>query len=126
MIRETLSANSRYAYALVSSSYGVGFQISGVYRRAWLWCGTVRAGRSPYWVRLRRIGNAFTAYVSADGLAWRQHGATTTSAMGTQMSMWGLQSPAIATGRSRRSVFSNVSYGPRRNDADPDEFAAGD
>ncbi len=112
MIRETLNANSRFAYTLVSSGNGVDFEYRvstggaagppGVFDRV---------TRAPYWVRLRRIGNVFTAYVSADGLAWRQQGSSITISMGATVYA-GLAVTSHRDGTLATAVFSNVTYGP--------------
>jgi len=69
MIRETLDPGARNAYVAVTPSNGVTFQ----YRQA-------NAGDSasvsmagftaPYWVKLTRSGNTFTAQRSEDGVTW--------------------------------------------------------
>ena len=83
MIRETLDANSHYAYTLLSAGNGVSFQ-----HRLLPGASAVEpvshdgVSGAPYWMRLRRTGNVFTAYVSANGQAWRQHGNSVSVAMG--------------------------------------------
>jgi hypothetical protein len=110
MIRETLSANSSYAYTLVSAAYGVDFQ----YRQST--GGSAAAGtsdqvtRAPYWVRLRRAGNVFSAYVSADGQTWRQHGSSMTISMGTNVYA-GLAVTSHFDGALATAAFSNVNVG---------------
>jgi hypothetical protein len=112
MIRETLSSRSRFAYTLVSSGNGVDFE-----HRVSTGSSVGPAGkydrvtRAPYWVRVRRIGNVFTAYVSADGLAWRQQGSSVTIAMGATVYA-GLAVTSHRDGTLARAVFSNVSFGP--------------
>ncbi len=111
MIRETLSSQSRYAYMLVSSSQGVDFQRRLSTGGSAGSSGTIdRVPRAPYWVRLRRIGNVFTAYVSADGLAWRQQGSVTIT-MGASVYA-GLAVTSHRDGTLATAVFSNVTYGP--------------
>jgi hypothetical protein len=69
MIRQSLDADSRMAYMIVSYSSGVSFgwrqQTAGT-------CGSVtQAGvAAPQWVKLTRTGDAFTAQYSADGKTW--------------------------------------------------------
>jgi len=69
MIRETLSAGSTHAFMLVSPGKGLAFQ-----RRPATGGASVStpgaAGTAPYWVRLDRSGNVFTAYQSTDGTNW--------------------------------------------------------
>ena len=75
MIRETLNANSRYAYTLVSATNGVSFQN----RRS---TGALaQQPDRPTASRARRTGyvcvepaTCSRAYVSANGQTWRQQG----------------------------------------------------
>ncbi len=70
MIRETLSSNSKHAMVVVTPGKGVSFQrrtstgASSTY--------TASTGAVPYWVRLVRSGNNFTAYRSSTGTTWTQ------------------------------------------------------
>lgn len=112
MIRENLTAGSRFAYTFVSSLNGVDFQRR---QSAGGSAGTSgpndRVTRAPHWVRVRRIGNVFTAYVSPDGLAWRQHGSSVTMTMGSTVYA-GLAVTSHYDGKLATAVFSSVSYGP--------------
>jgi hypothetical protein len=112
MIRETLSPSSRFAYALVTAGNGVDFEhrvstgaAVGPTGRA---DGVTRA---PYWVRVRRIGNVFTGYVSSDGRTWRQQGSSVTITMGTTAYV-GLAVTRSSDGALATAVVSNVNYGP--------------
>ena len=73
MMRETLDANSKHAFMLVSPGKGLAFQ-----RRASTGgesTHTAGAGaKDPYWVRLTRVGSTFTAEQSVDGLTWKTVG----------------------------------------------------
>ncbi len=79
MIRESLDANARNAFVLVSpNTGGVFFQ----YRATTGGSTVEKAGAvvsAPYWVKLARAGNTFTAYRSANGTTWVQIGSTTLS-----------------------------------------------
>jgi len=109
MIRQTLSANSTFAHTLVSAGYGVDFESrqstggqvgpAGVYDRV---------SRAPYWVRLRRVGNVFTGFVSADGQTWRQEGNSVTIAMGASVYA-GLAVTSHLDGTLATATFSNVN-----------------
>ena len=112
MIRDTLSARSRFAYTLVSAGNGVDFEYrdstGGSARRS----GTYdQVSRAPYWVRVQRIGNVFTSYVSADGNDWRQQGSPVTITMASNAYV-GLAVTSHRDGTRATAVFSNVSYGP--------------
>jgi len=78
MIRESLSAGSRHAFALASAGRGYAFQ-----RRVTTNGVSEHTGGPlsppPGWVRLTRVGNVFTAYVSADGQTWQTIGSDTIS-----------------------------------------------
>jgi hypothetical protein len=77
MIRESLDANSRHALvALTPAGGGVQFL-----RRTATGGNSVTTDHTgvsaPYWVRLDRSGNTFTAYESADGVTWNLVGSAT-------------------------------------------------
>jgi regulation of enolase protein 1 (concanavalin A-like superfamily) len=82
MIRESLNANSTTATMAVTPSNGIAFQSR-------LTTGgssshTVGAAvKAPYWVKLARVGNHFTAYQSADGATWAPVGSAVTITMAT-------------------------------------------
>lgn len=76
MIRETLTAGSRHASALLTVGNGYAFQRridpGGVSVHT---AGT--AGTAPGWVRVVRSGSQFQAYQSTDGSTWRLIGSDT-------------------------------------------------
>lgn len=81
MIRESLTAGSRHALMAITPGRGARFQyrnLSGG-TSAEIYGGNTVA---PYWVRLVRVGNVFTAYKSANGSSWIQVGSTTLSMPG--------------------------------------------
>jgi regulation of enolase protein 1 (concanavalin A-like superfamily) len=69
MIRQSLDADSKSVYAIVSYSSGVSL---GWRSLAAGTCGSVtQTGvAAPQWVKLTRTGDAFTAQYSADGKTW--------------------------------------------------------
>ncbi len=76
MMRESLAANSRHAFMLVSPSKGMAFQR----RTATGGASTSTSGgsgKAPSWVRLTRQGSTFTAARSADGVNWTTVGSDT-------------------------------------------------
>jgi fibronectin type 3 domain-containing protein/regulation of enolase protein 1 (concanavalin A-like superfamily) len=76
MIRETLNANSTHAMAIVSAGSGVAFQWRSI-TGGGSSTTTVSGLAAPYWVRVTRVGNVFTAYYSADGATWTTIGSQT-------------------------------------------------
>jgi regulation of enolase protein 1 (concanavalin A-like superfamily) len=73
MIRESLTAESRHAFAVLSAENGYGFdrreQVGGSSEHTDGGLGGV-----PGWVRLTRAGNSFEAFRSHDGLTWTSMG----------------------------------------------------
>mgnify|MGYP000520354499 CR=1 FL=1 len=69
MFRESLAENSRNALAYVTPVQGINFQT----RTATAGTSAVSFGpgaSAPYWIKLVRAGNTFTAYASANGTTW--------------------------------------------------------
>ncbi|MBI3684011.1 MAG: IPT/TIG domain-containing protein [Acidobacteria bacterium] len=80
MIRESFVAGARNAMVAVQGNSKVEFQ-----SRTTAGGSTTQTNgptvRAPYWVRVVRAGNTFTAYHSADGSSWTQLGTAVTIAM---------------------------------------------
>jgi alpha-L-fucosidase len=77
MIRSSLDAGASNALVFLSPANGIALQ-----RRATAGGSTsslvnVTGMAAPYWLRLTRVGNTFTAYRSADGATWTSVGSTT-------------------------------------------------
>jgi phosphatidylserine/phosphatidylglycerophosphate/cardiolipin synthase-like enzyme/regulation of enolase protein 1 (concanavalin A-like superfamily) len=69
MIRNSLAANSAYAFMIISVAKGSVFQ----YRASTGASAASIAGTAvapPYWVRIVRSGNTITGYQSANGSSW--------------------------------------------------------
>ena len=106
MIRETLGAGSAQAFMLVSSAKGLAFQR----RDATNSTSVNTAGpmaTAPYWVKLTRSGNTFTAYSSPDGTTWTMVG-TDTIPMATNVYV-GLGVTSHTTSASATCTFDNVN-----------------
>lgn len=78
MIRETLDSSSRYAFTDITPAHGIAFE-----RRTATGSQSVHTlgalTTEPYWVRLSRNANTFSAYASADGTTWDLVGQATIS-----------------------------------------------
>ena len=76
MIRESLTASSRHAMVVTSSSKGYAFQrrpaTGGLSEHT-----SGGTGTAPGWVRLVRSGDLFEAYRSTNGTTWTRIGADT-------------------------------------------------
>jgi regulation of enolase protein 1 (concanavalin A-like superfamily) len=109
MIRETLDANSKHAYAAFSQSqiYFTNRTTTGGSTSAQSLTGKTL----PYWVKLTRSGSTFTAAASADGVSWVQVGTPRTISM-TAAVYVGL---AVSSGQNSTlatATFDNVSVTP--------------
>ena len=70
MIRQSLAPDSAFAMVLVTSAQGVAFQQRATAGRQAVTVNVVPALRAPYWLRLKREGDTFTATASEDGTDW--------------------------------------------------------
>ncbi len=108
MMRDTLSPDSKYVIHFLSPVNGVALQqrsstggsASGVTDS-----GGVAA---PYWIRLERAGNVFTAYRSDNGADWSLLGSTSV-AMSSQYYV-GLAVSSHNDGTLNESIFDHVSF----------------
>jgi len=87
MIRETLTPGSKHAFVYFAPSTA-----SFCYRSSTGGSTSTQStsfsnpsGYYPFWVKLARSGNSFTAYVSADNVYWTQVGTTQTITMATDV-----------------------------------------
>jgi hypothetical protein len=118
MIRQSLNANSPYAFATALPSLsvyqyrtvaGVSAASSGYYPATY-----------PAWVRLVRANGNLTAWNSADGLTWRQMGNTVSVALSGAVYA-GLAVSAQNNTKLNTAVFDNLSItGPDSTSGTPD------
>jgi regulation of enolase protein 1 (concanavalin A-like superfamily) len=107
MIRASLNANSANAFIAVTSSNGVTFQTRST-AGATTGFNNTTGLVAPYWVRLVRSGNTFTASRSVNGLSWTPQGGAATIAMGTTVYV-GLAVTAHNNGALCTATFDNVT-----------------
>jgi uncharacterized repeat protein (TIGR03806 family) len=111
MIRESLTAGSRHAMAVITAGNGAAFQ-----RRLTTGGASTHAAgpfvSAPYWVRLTRAGSTFTAYASANGSTWTLIGNDTIT-MASNVFI-GLAVTAHNNSALNSSTLDNVSgnFGP--------------
>jgi regulation of enolase protein 1 (concanavalin A-like superfamily) len=109
MIRETLGAGSKHAFVAFSQAqiYFTNRTTTGGSTAA----QTLTGKTLPYWVKLTRTGNTFTAAASADGVTWVQVGTprtiSMTAAVHVGLAVSSGQNSALAT-----ATFDNVSVTP--------------
>jgi alpha-L-fucosidase len=108
MIRETLDASSKYVMNFISPANGIALQqrastggsASGVNNS-----GGIAA---PYWLRLVRSGDIFSAFASPDGINWTQTG-TTSVPMNANVYV-GLAVCSVNNGTLCQAQFDNVTF----------------
>ncbi|HLP76915.1 MAG TPA: carbohydrate-binding protein, partial [Candidatus Paceibacterota bacterium] len=107
MVRTSLNANSANAFIAVTTGNGVTFQTRST-------DGGNSANNNttglvaPYWVRLVRSGNTFTAYRSPNGVTWTQQGSATTISMASTVYV-GLAVTAHNNSALCTAMFDNVT-----------------
>ncbi|HPC95479.1 MAG TPA: discoidin domain-containing protein [Sedimentisphaerales bacterium] len=109
MIREGLEAGSKHAMVVVTPGSGISFQRRPAANAASE--NSDAAGlAAPYWVKLTRTGNVFTAQRSADGVTWVDIAvsAPVNIPMATDVYI-GLALTSHDTAISTGAEFSNVS-----------------
>jgi len=109
MIRQNLNANAINAGIFVTPANGISFQ----YRTT---AGADSANVAdagfvaPYWVKLNRTGNVFTAAYSADGVAWTDLAATSDVVIEMSGTVYiGLALTSHDAGIMTSAAFSNIT-----------------
>ena len=105
MIRQDLTAGSPHASVFVTPGKGLAFQRRTTARGVSLHT-SVGTATAPHWVKLVRTGTTFTAFTSADGLAWTAAGSETISMTGTVYV--GLAVTSHSDGATARASFEAV------------------
>jgi len=106
MIREGNAANAKQASAIITPTTGL-YLLSRTTTGASGTATSGGAGAVPYWVRLIRAGNVFTAYKSTDGTTWTLISSKTitmTSAVEVGLAVCSFTNTALGT-----ATFDNVS-----------------
>ncbi len=106
MMRETAAAGSAHAAMFASWQKGTAFQRRPATGAASLSTAGVNTA-APYWVKMTRVGDVFTAFTSPDGLVWTQVGTETIAMAGTievGLAVTSHRSGALAT-----ATFDNVT-----------------
>jgi hypothetical protein len=111
MFRNSLTAGSADLLLCVSPSNPIKFEgRTGDGASAVIDAATATNIPPPYWIRLTRAGNLFTAYTSPDGIAWTLLGSTTVAMNAT--AYVGLAVTSHNTAAINTSTFQNVSIVP--------------
>ena len=107
MFRETLAPGATNALAAITPSNGAVFQERPSTGAASIEVTYGPMVKPPYWLRVVRAGNTFSAYLSANGSTWTSLGETTIS-MASQAYV-GLAVSSHNNGSLSTAVFDNVT-----------------
>lgn len=77
MFRESTAADARHVSLFVTSGNGIAFQFRGATSGGSSHMAGPRPQAQPWWLKLRRTGNAFIASSSSDGTNWTAVGTRT-------------------------------------------------
>jgi len=111
MARETLGANSRNAFIKVwPGTAGYRFTYRTSTGGTSVATGSGAASFPNVWVRLTRVGNAFTGYMSSDGTNWTQVG-TITIALPSTIFV-GMAASAKSATATTTAQFRSFGLGP--------------
>jgi hypothetical protein len=105
MIRETLSPESRAAEVHLNTSSGFASR-NAPFANLGGWAGPSLT--LPYWLKLVRSGNNFSAYISMDGSTWTQGGGTTAVSM-TDPVYVGLLAISNSSSTTSTAIFDHVT-----------------
>ena len=110
MIRQSLEPGSTHCYMCMTATDGNGASWQG---RPVADAGSVNNDspepvEEPYWVKIERVGNDLSGFVSADGENWTQMGDTRTIVMEDPV-LIGLAVTSHAAGELRTFTFDNVA-----------------
>jgi hypothetical protein len=109
MIRESLNPGSEHASVFITPSNGVAFQYRATTGGSSANINTTGIA-APYWVRIVRSSNTFTASYSVNGTTWTQLGSTTIW-MGSSVYI-GLATTSHNDGVLSKATFSNITAVP--------------
>jgi hypothetical protein len=109
MIRESLEPGSTHAFVAVTPANGISFQRRPVANTT-SYNSDAAGIVAPYWVKLIRAGNTFTAQRSADGVTWVEIASTTPVSISMTANVYiGLAVTSHDAAISTVAEFSNIS-----------------
>jgi hypothetical protein len=110
MIRASTLANSAYAFVTITPGYGITFQTRATAGALSTQQVVGPAVTVPYYLKLVRQGNSFTAFASIDGATWVSVGSPVTIVMPSAVEM-GLAVTSHKDGVLSTATFSSLNGG---------------
>ena len=108
MVRATLNANAVNCLLAITPANGVTFQSRTTAGGTTSFVQATGIA-APYWLKITRVGNVFTAYRSADGTTWAQHGTATLPNM-PATAYFGLALTSHTNSASAGASFSGIAF----------------
>jgi beta-glucanase (GH16 family) len=108
MVRENMNANARYTAVFLANSKCIlqsRTSTGGVATRI----ATLTGITYPSWLRLIRNNDAFSAYISSDGVSWNLVGTTQNDLSSTTMGQSAFVGAAVSSGNPSQYVTENIS-----------------
>jgi alpha-L-fucosidase len=122
MIRETLDAASKYVVHYLSPANGVALQQRASTGGSAAGVSNPTGVAAPYWLRLVRAGDTFTAYDSPDGMTWSVVGTTMVNMNAVVYA--GLEVCSVNDGTLCQAQFDNVVLTATNRPAAPGSLLA--
>jgi len=111
MARDILSHNAPYVFSFFKGNSTSHFLQYRTTTGATPTQVTGGAYAAPQWMRLKRVGNVFSAYASTDGTSWTQTGTSQTITLATTCYV-GLAVTTASTSTAETAVFDNLNFAP--------------
>ncbi len=112
MLREASAAGSAFAYAYVTPAGGVGFMVRASTGAAATTAGTVNGIAAPCWLRVVRVGTAYTAFYATDNAGtrstWQPIGAAQALTFTAAPNRLGMAVTSNADGTLCNAVFDKL------------------
>lgn len=108
IIRETLNTNSAYVGLYETSTHGILFEARTSTGASAVGLAADTTHVFPYWLKLTRGGNTFTAWISSNGTSWTTLGSPVTVSMASSVYV-GLAATSEKNTTTCTAVFDNVS-----------------
>src|SRR6267143_1311149 len=124
MARETLAADSREVSVFATPAAGYEFQYRATAGALAQKVDSVQQVSYPNtWVRLKRAGNVFTSYTSADGMTWTAFGTTTLALPATVF--LGMATTSHNVAQTVLAQYRNLTPGSALPDTTPPSIPGG-
>jgi fibronectin type 3 domain-containing protein len=85
MVRESLATGSKSFSVLATPVHGVKREYRAATNGSYTSNGTSNFNFSPVWLRIKRVGDLFTAYYSSNGTSWTQVSSAQSVTMGAEV-----------------------------------------